>query len=144
MQPPRVIIDTCVLIAALRSKRGAANKLLRLLDTGLFTVVVSVPLVLEYEATAKRLVPELHSDAEIEKFINTLCDVSEHQEIHYLWRPVLADAQDEMVLEVAVAGSCDYIVTFNSRDFATIQNFGVKVVTPETLLKLIGVIHEHD
>ena len=56
----------------------------------------------------------------------------------YLWRPTLRDSNDDLVLELAVAADCDAIVTFNQRDFAGVEQFGLRVVTPGEFLKEIG------
>ncbi len=136
---PRVILDTNVLIAALRSCRGASFKVLNLLGSGLFQLSVSVPLVLEYESVTKRMSRSLglsHSD--IDDILDYICFVAEHREIFYLWRPCLKDPMDDMVLEVAVESESDFIVTHNIRDFIGIEHFGVKAIPPRQFLEEIG------
>jgi predicted nucleic acid-binding protein len=98
-----------------------------------------VPLVLEYEAAAMRLVgmgPLTSRD--VQAAVDYLCSVGVHAKVHYLWRPYLRDPKDDMVLETAVAGGCGRIVTFNRRDFAGSEHFGVRIVTPQAFLKTIG------
>ena len=138
---PKIVIDTNVLISALRSRNGASFLLLRLLGRDRYVPFLSVPLVLEYESTAKkqsRTLGLLHSD--IDDILDYLCKVSEHREIFFLWRPFLKDPQDDMVLELAVEGDVDYIVTYNLRDFIGVEQFGVKAITPREFLREIGEI----
>ncbi len=116
--PPRVVLDTNVLVAGLRSRRGASYRVLTLVGTRRFAHVVSVPLVLEYEEVLKRRgTGHRLSRAHVDAVLDYLCATGEHQPIHFLWRPLLPDPEDDMVLEAAVNGQCDRIVTFNSRDF---------------------------
>jgi putative PIN family toxin of toxin-antitoxin system len=132
---PQIVIDTSVLIAALHSQLGAAYRLLSLVGTGRFDINLSVPLVLEYEDVAKRLSDEIGlSLRDIDDILDYLCLVAIRHQIHYLWRPVLPDPKDDMVLEVAVAGDCDYIVTYNGKDFRGAEQFGVRVLTPHHFL----------
>ena len=136
-----IVIDTCVLISALRSRNGASFKLLSLIDSNKFTFSLSVPLVLEYEAVAKRMSRNLgltHSD--IDNIINYLCSVGDHREVHFLWRPNLKDPSDDFVLELAVEAECNYIVTHNIKDFKNTKKFNLKAITPQELLRKIGEI----
>jgi putative PIN family toxin of toxin-antitoxin system len=139
MKTPQVVIDTNVIVAALRSRRGAAHKLLRMVDKGKFQINVSVPLVLEYEASAKRLIGDTALTAQdIDDVVDYLCSIANRQDIYYLWRPVSSDPKDDMVLELAVAAHCEIIVTFNKRDFREAGQFGVRVLTPREFLHHIG------
>lgn len=70
----------------------------------------------------------------LDDFLDYVCTVAHRQEIFYLWRPVLPDAKDDMVLEVAVASGARTIVTFNERDFSGAARFGVRVVSPREFL----------
>ena len=136
-----IVIDTCVLISALRSRNGASFKLLSLIDSNKFTFFLSVPLVLEYESVTKRMSRNLgltHSD--IENIIDYLCTVGNHRKVHYLWRPNLKDPGDDFVLELAVESECNYIVTHNVKDFKGIKKFNLKAITPQELLRKIGEI----
>ncbi len=136
----QIVIDTNVFYAALYSPHGASYQLLRLLDSNLFIVNLSVPLLLEYEDVAKRNVSDLGLDNEdIDGLLDYFCTVANLQEIYYTWRPSLRDPGDEMVLELAVAARCHAIVTFNTRDFAGIERFGLRRLTPIELLREIGV-----
>ncbi len=138
---PRVVLDTNVWVAALRSKRGASARLLSLIGTGSFVVVLSVPLLLEYEAVFLRdLAPDSSERQTREDILDYLCAVAERQEIFFLWRPHLRDPKDEMVLEAAVAGGCGRIVSFNQKDFMGAERFGVVVRTPREFLEEIGAV----
>jgi len=136
-----IIIDTCVLISALRSNKGASFKLLSLIDSKKFTFFLSVPLVLEYEAVAKRMSRTLGlTHLDIEDIIDYLCTVGKHRKVHFLWRPNLKDPSDDFVLELAVESECNFIVTHNIKDFKNINKFNLKAITPQELLRNIGEI----
>jgi putative PIN family toxin of toxin-antitoxin system len=141
MSVPDIIIDTNVVIAALRSKRGASSKLLSLVGTDRFEIHDSVPLILEYEDVIQRQRDEIGLSAlDVSALIDSLCALAHHHEIYFLWRPSLPDANDELILELAVSAQCDYIVTHNLTDFKDIEKFGIKAVTPGNFLKIIGEV----
>ncbi len=118
---------------------AAPRALLERLAAGDFEVSVSVPLVLEYEAVARRQSRELGlTQDEIDKVLDFVCRVAHHRQIFFLWRPFLRDAKDDMVLEVAVEARCEYIVTFNLRDFVGVEQFGLCAITPGQFLTLPG------
>jgi predicted nucleic acid-binding protein len=132
-------MDTSVLVSALRSSRGASHRLLMLVGGEHFELNLSVPLVLEYEDAALRLTELGFITAEdVEAIIDYLCAVANHRQVFYLWRPFLPDPNDDMILELAVAASCDFIVTHNTRDFAGAEQFGQQVLTPQQFLREIG------
>lgn len=131
----RVVLDSRVLVAALRSRRGASFQVLKSLREGRFQVALSVPLVLEYEAVLLRHTKELGlQPRDAHGLVDYLCGVGHRQEIHFLWRPTLTDPRDEFVLELAVAAGCEVIITHNLRDFEGAKRFGVNVVTPGAFL----------
>jgi putative PIN family toxin of toxin-antitoxin system len=134
----KVVLDTNVLVAGLRSNRGASFQILRRIRTGLFDIALSVGVVFEYEETLKLRLRELaFSSGDVDDVIDYLCSVADPTEIFFLWRPCLRDADDDMLLELAVAGQCDAIVTFNTRDFVGAERFGIRIVTPQQFLKEI-------
>jgi putative PIN family toxin of toxin-antitoxin system len=136
---PHVVLDTNVLVAGLRSRRGASYRVLQRVGTGRFTHVVSVPLVFEYEEVLRRRATGIRlAPAEVEAVLDYLCATGEHQPIHFLWRPFLPDPRDDLVLEVAVNAQCSAIVTFNLRDFAGSAHFGITPVTPGQFLHTLG------
>ena len=135
---PNIVIDTNVVIAALRSKRGASNKLLSLVGTKRFEVHDSVALILEYEEVLQRQRNELGlSEEEISLFIDSLCAMAYHHQIYFLWRPYLKDVDDDLVLELAVSANCEYILTHNVRDFKGSERFGIQAITPKEFLQMI-------
>lgn len=139
--PARVVLDTNVLVSAIRSRLGASFQLLSLLGRPEppFRIALSVPLVLEYEAALSR-----HQRAsgltrqDIGDLLDYLCSIGEHQEIFYLWRPLLSDAGDDLVLEVAVAARVDAIVTHNVRDFEAAGTFDLAALRPQDFLVDLG------
>lgn len=131
----RCVLDTNVLVAGLRSRRGASFRLLELVAQGRLQPVLSVPLVLEYEAVLRRNGGPLHlGPSDVGAFLDYLCRVGEVHHIHFLWRPTLRDPRDEMVLEVAVSAGLDTIVTHNVADFRGGEAFGVRAITPRQFL----------
>ena len=141
MSIPNIVIDTNVVIAALRSKKGASYKLLSLVGTKRFKTHDSVALVLEYEDVIQRYRVELGlSQDDVSDLVDSLCSLAEHHKIYFLWRPSLPDANDELILELAVSAQCDYIVTHNLSDFKGVEKFGVKAVTPGAFLRIIGEV----
>ena len=133
------MIDTSVFVSALRSSLGASYRLMLLAGGTEFELALSVPLVLEYEDAAKRM-PEATGlgPEDIDDIIDYLCGVAHLQELHFLWRPVLRDPQDDHVLELAAEAGCEIVVTHNVRDFAGSERFGVIAVTPGEFLRRIG------
>ena len=135
----RLVLDTNVLVAGLRSRRGASYRILQLIAEGIATPVLSVPLVFEYEDVLKRKPAVVAlTPAEVDAVLDDLCALSEHQAISYLWRPALRDPCDELLLEVAMAAGCRDIVTHNVRDFAGSERFAVHICTPREWLIKIG------
>jgi predicted nucleic acid-binding protein len=133
---PGIVIDTNVLIAGLHSPHGASYQILQRIGTGAFTFSLSVPLVLEYEAVAKEHARELGLTYEdVDDVIDYLCQEGEARRIFYLWRPILKDPRDDMVLELAVEAGVDGIVTHNVRDFAEAERFGIRILRPGALLR---------
>jgi predicted nucleic acid-binding protein len=134
--PVRVVLDSSVLVAALRSRRDASFRVLELLRAKRFEIALSVPLALEHEATLVRHSRELSlSISEATGLVDYLCSAGQLQEIHFLWRPALSDPADEFILELAVAGQCAAIVTHNVRDFGGAKSFDIAVLTPGEFLR---------
>ena len=135
----RVVLDTSVIVAGLRSRLGASNRILVAVAEGHCKPLITTALFLEYEAVLLRPEQQLAtglSPADIEGFLAALASAAEPVEVDFLWRPQLRDPADEMVLEAAVNGRAEAIVTHNVTDFrAGAQHFGVATLTPAECLK---------
>jgi predicted nucleic acid-binding protein len=119
----RAVLDTNILTAAARSRRGASHAVISLLPSAEFQPVISVPLFAEYREVLLR--PEnllARSPAQAEGFLDFLLSISQLQEIFFLWRPALPDPDDDLILEPAVAAGSRHIVTHNVRDFRVPSN----------------------
>ena len=132
-----IVLDTNVLVAALKSSRGTSFRLLSLVEHGLFTMHLSTPLVTEYEAVLKRGLTSLSAE-EIDDVIDFLCSRAVLNKIFYLWRPVLKDSDDDFVLELAVKANAA-IVTWNVADYKHAARFGILVMTPREFLATLEV-----
>ena len=129
----RVVLDTNILVAAARSRSGASFALLTALRHAQFTALASVPLMLEYEAVLKRpeqLAASGRSAEMTDAFLDALALRLEPVHLHYLWRPQLRDPADEMVLETALNGRANALVTLNTADFGPASNFNLPLLTP--------------
>ena len=129
------VLDTNVLIAALRSRRGASFELLRLIGDARWRLHLSTALLLEYEAVARREAQHfwLHPNR-IEDVLNFLAAAGQEHAISFRWRPFLNDPGDDFILELAVAANARYIVTHNLRNFAGVENFGLEAIAPARML----------
>lgn len=135
------MLDTDVVVAAMRSRRGASAAILRAARRGAVTPLVSVPLALEYEAVCRRAEHRLAaglSEREVVVFVNAVIAMAVPIEIHFLWRPQLRDPADEMVLEAAINGRADALVTFNRRHYgAAPAQFGIDMMLPRDAIARI-------
>lgn len=140
--PRRIVLDTSVVVAALRTRRGAANAVLRWVANRQLVALATPPLFLEYEEALKR--PEqclAHglSREGIDSFLGELAALIEPVEVHFGWRPQVRDPRDEMVLETAINGRADALVTYNLKHFALAgERFKIAVVRPGDLLRKVG------
>lgn len=130
----RIVLDTNILVSAARSREGASFAVLQALRQRRFVALVSVPLMLEYEAVLKR--PEQlqvggRTLVMVDAFLDALCLHVEPVHLHYLWRPQTRDAADEMVLETALNGRADALVSLNTADFSkAARRFRLSLLTP--------------
>ena len=130
----RLVLDTDVIVAAVRSPRGASASLSRAVRRGRATMLLSTPLLLEYEAVCQREEHRLAAGLtrkDVESFLDGLAALADPITVHFLWRPQLRDAGDEMVLEAAVNGQAQAIVAFNHRDYRDAPSrFGILLLLP--------------
>jgi putative PIN family toxin of toxin-antitoxin system len=138
-----LVLDTDVLVAALRSNISASRRLLLGALEYRFELLLSVPLMLEYLAVLTR--PE-HLAAcgltggEVDRVLDDLASVARPVRLAFRWRPRLRDPSDDMVLETAVNGNANAIVTFNLRDFEETSRSGARTVPTARQLSNCGVI----
>lgn len=137
----RIVLDTSVVVAGLRTRLGAENAILRLVASRRLVVLATPPLFLEYEDVLKRpehrLVHGLAPEA-VDEFLAELAALIEPVEVHFQWRPQSRDPNDEMVLEAAINGRADALVTYNVADFAVAaERFRISVLHPAELLKKV-------
>ena len=132
----RVVLDTCVLFSALRSSSGASYRVVSALAGGKFTPLISTPVFFEYEEVLARpgQFPYL-SKADVSDFLDFLASVSEPTRVNFLWRPFLRDPDDDMILELAVSGTANAIITHNLRDFSGSDRFAISILSPADLIK---------
>jgi putative PIN family toxin of toxin-antitoxin system len=137
----KVVLDTSVIVAATRSDSGAAREVLLAALERRLEALLSVALALEYEAVLKRpeqLAASGGTIEQIDKLLNAVIAVSRPVYRSFLWRPLLPDSNDDMVLEAALSGHANLQATFNRRDFEIAASaWSVPVVTPQELLKLM-------
>jgi len=134
----KIVIDTNVIVSALKSRNGFSFKLLSIIDDAKIKIAVSVPLILEYEDAVKRNKLKMKlSKEDVDAILDYICLVSEKRKIFYLWRPYLKDPKDDMVLELAVESESDYIISFNKKDFIGIDKFNLQVITPKEFLSTL-------
>ena len=134
----RYVLDTNIVVSGLRSPTGASARLIGNALSGLYRPLLSVPLVLEYEAVCRDPQQRAASGLthmEVLKIIDALCAAAEHVTVDFRWRPLLRDPADEMVLEAAINGRADALVTFNRRHFEPgAAQFDVDLLSPAEAL----------
>ena len=133
------MLDTDVIVAGMRSPTGASAELLRMARRGELTLLISVPLFIEYDA---KCLEDEHLNAaglkvsDVQVFLDALTVIAKPVAIHFTWRPQLTDPTDEMVLETAISGQADALVTFNRRDFGKApEAFGIELLLPSAALR---------
>ena len=131
-----------MIVAAMLSPSGASAAILRAVRREKVQLLLSVPLAMEYEAVCLRAEHQIAaalSEQDVHIFVDAVIAMAEPVKIHFLWRPQLRDPSDEMVLETAVNGRANLLVTFNVRDYRTVpERFGIQVRTPRQAMERIG------
>lgn len=139
MTDVRLVLDTDTVVAAMRSPAGASAAIIRAVQKNQVTLLLSVPLAMEYEAVCRRSEHRIEaglSERQVEIFLDAIVALTEPVKTHFLWRPQLHDPNDEMVLEAAVNGRADALVTFNLRDYGTAAlQFGIEVLLPRDVIE---------
>ena len=135
----RIVVDTNVVVAALRSNQGASYALVSSIPSPHFQICLSIGLYTEWREVLSRpeniLPGRTLEDAQ--RFLRYLASQAFLQEIHFLWRPFLRDPDDDMILELAFASGCAYLVTHNVTDFEGSRQLGVTTLTPASFLRLM-------
>ena len=139
MSKIRIALDTCVLVAAARSRTGASFALVSLLPSDRFEFALTVALYVEWQdvLTRPERIPAGIDAQQVQGFLRYLTSLAHLQDVHFLWRPFLRDPNDDMVLECAVAASASIIVTHNVKDFKRATSLNVQAISPNDFLNLI-------
>ncbi len=136
------VLDTDVLVASFRSDAGASRQVLEAARARRFNLLLSVPLMLEYESVLTRPEHLAASGACREDalaVLDELASVAKRVELVIRTRPLLSDTNDEMVLETAINGRADAIVTFNDRDFRPVaKRFRCSVLRPVEVVRRLA------
>lgn len=134
----RAVIDTNILISAMKSTMGASHSVLMAIFRRQFVPVLSVPLVMEYEEVAKRpgLIPHL-SASQIDAILDLVCARGHEQRIFFNWRPFLSDTDDDMLVELAIAARAPYIVTSNLKHLKPAEQLGITVLEPGSFCHIL-------
>lgn len=140
--PPKVIIDTNILVAATRNAQGPSFALVQEIRAARVRIGCSPALFLEYEAVLtqpEQLAASGLALADVDAILNELASLIEPVNTFYQWRPQLRDPAEEMVLEAAVNAQAQAIVTYNLRDFAPAKLFGIPVMNPQQVFSHFGL-----
>jgi putative PIN family toxin of toxin-antitoxin system len=140
-KPYQIVIDTNVILAGLKSNKGASYLLLKQLNSNDFKLNISTTLILEYEYVLKRESQNLGLTLEdIDDIINGICYLANQHKIYYLWRPLSKDPNDDFIIDLAIKSQVDFIISYNKKDLKTIAKFNISLLTPKQFLQLLGVI----
>lgn len=134
----KLVLDTNVLVAAFRSRRGASNALLRHAFKRRVVPICSTALFLEYEAVLSREETReatAHSIEDVKRIMDAIAAIAEPVELSFRVRPMLKDSDDEMVVEAALNGGAAAIVTHNIRDFAPAAALGIEILRPGDIVR---------
>jgi putative PIN family toxin of toxin-antitoxin system len=134
----RAVMDTNVLVAGLRSRRGASHELLQRLRAGQWTLVLSNTALGEYHEVLHREAGALGlGHADVDAYLDALCVLAEQRALTTAWQPAAADPDDEAFVQLAREANVEYLVTHNVKDLAGAGRFGVRVVRPAEFLSAL-------
>ena len=137
----QIVVDTNVLLSSLKSNAGASYKLFSILNARRWQVNVSTALLYEYEEILKNASNDLGLTLqEVDLAIAAICNIANFHPIFFLWRPMLKDADDEFLSDLALKAQADFIITYNQKDLQAVERFGIQVVTPKQFLQIVGEI----
>ena len=140
-KPYQIVIDTNVILAGLKSKKGASYKLLTILNDQRFQINISTTLVFEYEEILKREQQKIGlNNEDIDNFINGICYLANHHQLFYIWRPLAKDKDDDFLIDLALKCQAQFIVSYNQKDLQPVEKFGISILTPKQFLQLLGEI----
>ena len=139
-RPVQIVIDTNVIVSGLRSKRGAAYRLLCLLNDPRWEVNISTTLLFEYGEILKREFAGRYTEQDLDDLLDGFCHIARQRDIFYVWRPASADPDNEFLIDLAISAQADFLITYNPRDVQRVKQFGVKVVTPGEFLHDMEVL----
>lgn len=134
----KIVLDTSVLIAALRSSTGASAEILRMVLNQEVTLLLDYKLVSEYRDVATRpenLAAFAKTRSEVDEIISVLEAIAEPVFVHTRLRPLSPDPDDDMVVDVAINGHPDALVTHNIADLRVAEEYGIPVSTPQNFLR---------
>lgn len=137
----QIVIDTNVILAGLKSNKGASYKLLTILNDQRFQINISTTLIFEYEEILKREQQQIRLDNEdIEDIINEICHLANHHQLFYIWRPLAKDKDDDFLIDLAFKCQAQFIISYNQKDLQPVEKFGILILTPKQFLELLGEI----
>lgn len=138
MSKPRAVMDTNVLVAAFRSRTGASFEILKRLRRDEWITVLSNHLIYEYEEVLKRDAAALSlSLDDVDQILNALCARGEEWPLSHNWEPVLADADDEPLVQLAQESAARVIVTHNAGHLQPAARLGIQVLKPSEFLAIL-------
>lgn len=141
MKPYQIVVDTNVLLAGLRSTRGASYKLLSILNDRRWQVNISTTLMFEYEEILKRKASQLGLTLEdIEDVLDSICAIANKHSIFYLWRPTARDPDDDFLIDLAIKSRANFIITYNKRDLQQAKKLGIQLLSAKEFLQKMGEI----
>lgn len=139
-----IVVDTNVVLAGLISSKGYSFRLLEKMIDRKISYLMSLKLLSEYHQVLTRQenlrrIPL--SLSEIEALLALIVQNGTYQEVYYRWRPNLPDENDNFILELAIAGGAESLITFNKKDFLKTQlKFDLLVETPKEYFKRRNIL----